>query len=209
MSECLLIFTEHLPARRPFGAKEAKATATATPRLKLVLPFEQRQKARQRAHLTAGFEVGIQLPRGTVLRGGDRLQAADGTLLEIVAAREPVTTVWTRDLRQLALAAYHLGNRHVALEIGTGWVRYLRDHVLDDLVLKLGFAVVHGEEPFEPEAGAYGGGSHSHDLGHAHDRAHAVEHDLPHAHDHAHGHDHGVPHSHTLAFAPRRHGHDQ
>ena len=128
MSEQLRIFTEHLPACRRGPAAAATSAAEA---LRLVLPFEQRQKARQRARLTAGFEVGIQLPRGTVLRGGDQLRAADGTVLEIVAAREPVSTVWSRDLRRLALVAYHLGNRHVALEIGTGWVRYLADHVLD------------------------------------------------------------------------------
>ena len=101
-------------------AGPAAAAASAATTLKLVLPFEQRQKARQRARITEGFEVGIQLPRGTLLRGGDQLRAADGTVLQIVAAREPVSTVWSRDLRRLALVAYHLGNRHVALEIGHG-----------------------------------------------------------------------------------------
>ena len=66
-----------------------------------------------------------------MLRDGDRLRAADGTVLEIVAAPEAVSTVWSRDLRRLARVAYHLGNRHVALEVGAGWVRYLADHVLD------------------------------------------------------------------------------
>jgi urease accessory protein len=133
-----------------------------------VLPFDQRQKARQRARLAAGDEIGIHLQRGTVLRGGDRLRAEDGTVLEIVAAREPVSTVWSRDLRHLARVAYHLGNRHVALEIGTGWVRYLEDHVLDDMVRQLGLTVLHDNEPFEPEAGAYGNHGHSHEHGDDH-----------------------------------------
>jgi urease accessory protein len=158
MSDRLRIFTQHLPARHRAGAPPAPAADA----LKLVLPFEQRQKARQRVRLAGGLDVGLQLPRGTILRGGDRLRAADGTVLEIVAAREPVSTVWCRDLRRLAQVAYHLGNRHVALEIGAGWVRYLADHVLDAMVAQLGLAVVHHDEPFEPEAGAYG----AHELSH-------------------------------------------
>jgi urease accessory protein len=195
MTERLRIFTEHLPRR---GSARAAAPPTSS-ELTLVLPFEQRQKARQRARLTAGYEVGIQLPRGTVLRGGDRLRAADGTTLEVVAARERVSTVWCRDLRRLAQAAYHLGNRHVPLEIGTGWVRYLADHVLDGMVAQLGLTVVDQLEPFEPEAGAYGGHEHA-PVAHAH--AHA------HPHTHAHTHEHGVPHSHGVAFAALEHTHD-
>jgi urease accessory protein len=191
MSDRLRIFTQHLPARRRSGL----AATPSAQMLKLVLPFEQRRKARQRARLTAGFEVGIQLPRGTVLRGGDRLRAADDTVLEIVAAREPVSTVWSRDLRRLALVAYHLGNRHVALEIGTGWVRYLADHVLDGMIAQLGLAVIHHDEPFEPEAGAYSN----------HEHAHGAQSQ----HRHPHPHDHGPPHEHRVIFGGvHRHSHD-
>jgi urease accessory protein len=185
MTEQLRIFTEHVPARRTTAAD------TEPTELKLVLPFEQRQKARQRVR-AAGVDVGIQLPRGTVLRGGDRLRAPDGAELEIVAARERVSTVYCRDLRRLAQVAYHLGNRHVALEIGTGWVRYLADHVLDVLVSQLGLKVVHEDEPFEPEAGAYGGHGHAHGP-----------HDGNGAHSHAHSHEHG----HRLAFGGALHHH--
>jgi urease accessory protein len=73
-----------------------------------------------------------------------------------------VSTVFSRNSRQLARVAYHLGNRHVALQIGPGWVRYLADHVLDAMVAQLGLRVLHDEEPFEPEAGAYGSHAHSH-----------------------------------------------
>ncbi len=191
MSEQLRIFTEHLPART---RAPAPALPTGGAALKLVLPFEQRQKARQRARITAGLEVGIQLPRGTILRGGDQVRAADGTVLEIVAARECVSTVWTRDLRRLAQVAYHLGNRHVALEIGTGWVRYLTDHVLDGMVAQLGLAVIHHDEPFEPEAGAYGGHQHEHG---------------PTPARHPHDHDSSGPHEHRVIFGGvHRHSHD-
>lgn len=160
MSETLLMLVERVPA-----ARVAELAAGASAAAKLVLPFEQREKTRQRARLSSGVEIGLQLPRGTVLRGGDRLLATDGTLVEVVAAREPVSTVRSGDLRQLARVAYHLGNRHVPLEVGPGWVRYRQDHVLDGMVEQLGLRVLHGLEPFEPEAGAYGGHSHTHTHG--------------------------------------------
>ena len=210
MSERLRIFTEHLPGRPPSGTTKGRPpsgstkgpgraadAATAAATLKAVLPFDQRQKARQRARVTAGYEVGIQLPRGTMLRGGDRLRAADGTVLQIVAACEHVSTVWSRDMRRIAQVAYHLGNRHVALEVGTGWLRYAADHVLDAMVTQLGLAVIHTEEPFEPEGGAYG---HEHDAPRQHG----------HAHSHGDDHDHGIPHEHRVIFGGvHRHTHDR
>jgi urease accessory protein len=122
----------------------------------LVLPFELRSKSRLRSHLSSGEEVGLLLERGTVLRGGDLLSSDDGRTIEIVAANETVSTVTAHDPGQLARVAYHLGNRHVALQVGTGWVRYLHDHVLDDMVRELGSSVTVEDAPFEPEAGAYG-----------------------------------------------------
>lgn len=130
----------------------------------LTLPFEQRQKSRLRTQLDSGEEVGLFLPRGTVLRHGDRLRAVDGRVIEVRAAPETVSTGCTDDPLRLARAAYHLGNRHVALQLGPGWLRYLHDHVLDGMVRELGLEVVCEQAPFEPEAGAYGGGHH-----HGHD----------------------------------------
>ena len=131
----------------------------------LTLPFEQRQKSRLRTRLDNGEEVGLFLPRGTVLRHGDRLRAANGRVVEVRAAPETVSTARTDDPLRLARAAYHLGNRHVALQLGPGWLRYLHDHVLDGMVRELGLDVVCEQAPFEPEAGAYGGGHHQ---GHDH-----------------------------------------
>jgi urease accessory protein len=130
----------------------------------LTLPFELRSKSRLRTVLSTGEEAGVVLERGTVLRGGDLLLADDGRVIEIVAAAEQVSTVRASDASSLARAAYHLGNRHVALQVGPDWLRYLRDHVLDDMVRGLGFTVIIEEAPFEPEAGAYGAHSHSHSL---------------------------------------------
>jgi urease accessory protein len=137
------------------------AGAPARVDAQLVLPFELRSKSRLRTALSNGEEVGLVLERGTVLRGGDLLEADDGRIVEVVAAPETVSTVTTSDPWQLSRVAYHLGNRHVALQIGAGWVRYQHDHVLDDMVRGLGSSMKLEQSPFEPEAGAYSGHSHA------------------------------------------------
>lgn len=138
---------------------------------RLVLPFELRQRSRLLAVMDSGEEVGLLMPRGTVLRGGDRLQSSDGRLVEVVAAPEQLSIVRSSDIRQLARAAYHLGNRHVAVQITADSIRYLKDHVLDDMLTGQGLKVTTDMLPFEPEAGAYSS-SHSHAEAHAHGHAH-------------------------------------
>jgi urease accessory protein len=134
----------------------------------LVLPFELRQKTRLRTKLSTGEEAGLNLERGYILRGGDQLLASDGRVIEIVASPEGVSVVTSNNPLDLARAAYHLGNRHVSVQIGPGWLRYLHDYVLDDMVRGLGLPVSHETLPFEPEAGAYAGHSHSNILLKAH-----------------------------------------
>jgi len=138
----LLSITQRLVDKRPAQAK-------------LILPFESRQKSRLRTVLDSGEEVGLMLERGIFLRGGDCLLADDGRVIEVIAAPEEVSVVTADDPWALARAAYHLGNRHVSVQVGTGWLRYLHDHVLDDMVRGLGFVVTTEQQPFEPEAGAY------------------------------------------------------
>lgn len=146
-----------------------KLTACTTPaHVKLVLPFQLRNKSRLRTTLNTGEEVGLILERGSILRGGDLLLAEDGRVVEVVAEPETVSTVHASEPLALCRASYHLGNRHVALQIGPGWIRYQHDHVLDEMVRGLGLAVTVEEAPFEPEAGAYGGHSHSALAAHAH-----------------------------------------
>lgn len=130
--------------------------------LTLTLPYELRQKSRLRANLDNGDEIGLLLPRGTVLRGGDHLKSETGEVILVRAAEEVVSTVHAKDPTLFARACYHLGNRHVPLQIGEGWLRYLHDHVLDDMVHGLGLQAMCERAPFEPEAGAYGGGHHHH-----------------------------------------------
>ena len=142
---------------------------------RLVLPFEVRSRSRFRAQLTGGEQVGVILGRGQILRGGEQLLAPDGRVIEIEAAPETVSTVRTADLRWLARAAYHLGNRHVALQIGDGWLRYSHDHVLDQMLHGLGLKVTVEQAPFEPEAGAYHSGPDSADN-HAPNHTHTDDH---------------------------------
>lgn len=136
--------------------------AVGVPAARLVLPYELRCRSRLRARLDSGEEIGVFLPRGAVLRAGERLQAADGRIIEVVAAPEAVMEAHTGDSLLLARAAYHLGNRHVALQILPGMLRFAPDHVLSDMVRGLGLDVVETVVPFEPESGAYGGQVHPH-----------------------------------------------
>lgn len=126
----------------------------------LTLPYEARQKSRLLATTDSGVEVGLFLPRGTVLRGGDRLTGPEGGVVLIRAAPEPLSVARTDDALLFARACYHLGNRHVALHIAPGELRYLADHVLDEMVRGLGLEVRHESAPFEPESGAYHGHGH-------------------------------------------------
>lgn len=135
---------------------------------RLVLPFSERSRSRLRAMLDNGEEAGLFLERGSILRHGDLLLADDGRVVKVEAAPETVSTVRTDDGLMLARASYHLGNRHVALQIGPGWLRYCHDHVLDDMLRGLGLEVSVELAPFEPEGGAYVAASHAHSHSHAH-----------------------------------------
>ncbi|HNH36752.1 MAG TPA: urease accessory protein UreE [Rhodocyclaceae bacterium] len=149
---------------------ESVAPDGATATEKLVLPFEARCKSRLRTRLENGEEVGLFLERGRVLRPGDRLLARDGRIVEVGAAREALLEAASDDPLALARAAYHLGNRHVAVELQPGRLRFARDHVLGDMVRGLGLPVADVVAPFAPESGAYGGhGGHAHPHGHSAD----------------------------------------
>ncbi|MGZ8186511.1 MAG: urease accessory protein UreE [Methylobacter sp.] len=143
---------------------------TKKPAASLTLPFESRQKSRLRVTLDNGEEAGLFLPRGTLLRGGDCLLAEDGRVILVNAAAESTSTAYSSDPLLLMKACYHLGNRHIPVQIGENFVRYQHDHVLDDMIAAFGLGVKHELAPFEPESGAY----HSHNHG---------------AHHHSHSHD--------------------
>ena len=162
--------TPSAPNPEPIVVRERAAEADAgaggrTPDGRLTLPFELRRKSRLRTRLDDGREVALLLERGSVLRDGDRLRSDCGRCIEVAAGNEPVSVVRANDARTLARAAYHLGNRHVPVQVGRHELRYLADHVLDEMVAGLEAEVVRAELPFEPEAGAYGHHGHHADDG--------------------------------------------
>lgn len=127
----------------------------------LSLTAEERTRSRYRFVTDHGVEVQLVLARGTVLRDGDLLADAGGAALVRVRARpEPVLTARAGDAFTLLRAAYHLGNRHVALELGRDYLRLAPDPVLADMLSQLGLEVIAETAPFQPEPGAYGGHSH-------------------------------------------------
>jgi urease accessory protein len=129
---------------------------------RLLLPFDQRLKRWLFAALVSGEEVALKLPRGASLRGGDLLLAADGRVVEVIAAPERVVHIECPASSDLARFAYHLGNRHVPVQIGHGFLRISENHVLEEMLRRLGAKLKIIEAPFEPESGAYAGG-HGHD----------------------------------------------
>ncbi|MEZ5664706.1 MAG: urease accessory protein UreE [Burkholderiaceae bacterium] len=167
----------------------------------LTLDWDIRQKSRFDAEASDGRRVGAFLPRGTVVRGGDVLVTQDGSLLRVVAAPQTVLKITActdhhhghehDPAFDLMRAAYHLGNRHVPIELQPDHIKIEPDHVLADMLRAMHLNVAEVREPFEPEGGAYGHGhGHSHgggDHGHAGDHAHNHGHDHGHHHGHAHG----------------------
>ena len=153
------------------------------------LDWDVRQKSRFAATDSTGRALGIFLPRGTVVRGGDVLVAEDGSLVRVLAAPQPVLRITPcadhGSPFDLVRAAYHLGNRHVPIELTPTHLQIEPDHVLADMLRAMHLTVRAENAPFEPEGGAYaaGGGHphhHDHDQGHDH-----------HGHDHDHHHGHG------------------
>jgi len=141
---------------------QKRAAPQARADLELHLPFELRRRARQRAALASGEEVGLFLERGTLLRGGDCLLADDGRIVRVVAAQENLMEVKSEDADALTRAAYHLGNRHCPVEIGAGALRFPADRVIEQMLSGMGLAVTSISAPFEPEPGAYAAGHHHH-----------------------------------------------
>lgn len=129
---------------------------------RVCLTMVQRTKSRLKITLEDGREAGLFLPRGHILHNGALLASDDGVTVEVVAAKEQVSTIRTKDPTLLARACYHLGNRHVPLQVEPGWCRYQHDPVLDEMVKGLGLEVVIETASFQPEAGAYGGTSEVH-----------------------------------------------
>ncbi|MBW8720358.1 MAG: urease accessory protein UreE [Polaromonas sp.] len=160
------------------------------------LDWDVRQKSRFDATDSTGRQLGVFLPRGTLVRGGDVLVAEDGSMVKVIAAPQAVLRITACASHgspfDLTRAAYHLGNRHVPIELKPDHLKIEPDHVLADMLRAMHLIVNEVEEAFEPEGGAYSAGGHSH-----------ASHD--HAHDHTHEH---KPAQAAAAAAPHVHGPD-
>jgi urease accessory protein len=168
---------------------------------RVALDWDTRSKSRFDAEDSSGRRLGVFLPRGQVLRGGDVLLAEDGSMIVVDAAPQPVLQV--RHCAEhgspydLLRAAYHLGNRHVPLELQPDLLQLEPDPVLAGMLRGMHLIVSEAQAPFEPEGGAYAGGhTHAHPHPHPHPHEHAQGHGHTHGHGHSHGHGHGQAHDH-------------
>ncbi len=139
----------------------------------VLIDFDRRHRRRIVLPTGAGGSVLVDLPQAARLRDGDGLLLADGGVVHVVARAEPLLDIHAHDAAALVRIAWHLGNRHLPVQLLGAHIRIRRDHVIADMVRALGGHVAEIDAPFDPEAGAYSGG-HSH--AEAHDNAHAHEH---------------------------------
>ncbi|HET9823183.1 MAG TPA: urease accessory protein UreE [Burkholderiaceae bacterium] len=193
----MLTCNKLIPQGRGLAAVLLKRAATVE------LDWDVRQKSRFDATDSGGRALAVFLPRGTLVRGGDVLVAEDGSLVRVHAAAQPVLRITACPEHgsplDLLRAAYHLGNRHVPLEVTPDHLQLEPDPVLADLLRTRHLIVSALQAPFEPEGGAYEGGTPAHAHGHTHHghgHEHAHDHDHDHGRDHAHDHGDGPSHGH-------------
>lgn len=200
----MLICSKRMPQAKGLAKVLVQRAASVT------LDWDTRCKSRFDATDSTGRQLGVFLPRGTVVRGGDVLVAEDGSLVRVEAAPQAVLRITFCSEHgtpfDLMRAAYHLGNRHVPIELRPDHLKIEPDHVLAEMLRAMHMTVAEVQEPFEPEGGAYGDNAMmGHDHGHGHSHAHG--HDHGHSHDHGHTHSHPHDHAHHDGCGGHDHGH--
>jgi urease accessory protein len=192
----MLLCSKLMPQGRGLARVLVQRASTIT------LDWDTRQKSRFDATDSAGRGLGVFLPRGTVVRGGDVLVAEDGSLVRVQAAPQAVLRITACTEHgspfDLTRAAYHLGNRHVPIELQPDHLKIEPDHVLADMLLAMHMTVIEVSESFEPENGAYGDhGASAHGHGHSHEHGHAGHAHAAQAEPHVNGpdcqHEHAAP----------------
>lgn len=162
-------------------AVRARGTWFKAPRDSVVLTFDDRHRRRFAMQAVHGLSFLLDLPEATALRSGDALVLDDGAFVEVVASAEPLAEITAADEAALVRIAWHLGNRHLPVQLAGRKIRIRHDHVIEAMVQGLGGRVREIEAPFDPEGGAYASAGHAMHDDHVHDHAH----DYPdvHAHD--------------------------
>ena len=153
------------------SAVRPRNTWNAEPHDVVVLDFDDRHRRRMAMRGIHGTAFLLDLPEAVALRGGEALELDDGRLIEIVAAPEPLVEITGADPAAAVRIAWHLGNRHLPVQLVGKRLRIRRDHVIEAMVEGLGGKIVAIEAPFDPEGGAYGEGGDSHG-GHGHHHHH-------------------------------------
>ena len=187
-NDATLLFILMLTCSKLIAGGQGLASVLLKRASSLSLDWDVRQKSRFETTDSLGRSLGVFLSRGTVIRGGDVLVAEDGSLIQVNAASQEVLRITACTIHgspfDLTRAAYHLGNRHVPIELKPDHLKIEPDHVLAEMLRAMHMTVNTVHEAFEPEGGAYISGGHSHTHGHSHH-----DHDQDHSHSHAHGHD--------------------
>lgn len=179
----------------------------------VVLDFDDRHRRRISMEAVGGLTFLLDLPEAIALRTGDAMKLEDGRFVEIIGASEPLSEIRAENPEHLLRLAWHLGNRHLPVQIAAGRLRIRRDHVIEAMIAGLGGKTRSIEAAFDPEGGAYLQSSHGHhDHGHGHDH-HGHDHNGHEHHPHGaipgnepHSHEH---HSHEQDAGPDEAGHDR
>lgn len=172
---------------------------SGSPSDRVELDHDDRHRRRMAMTGEAGTGFLLDLPQAVALRNGDALELEDGRLIEVSSAPEALVEIAAADMAHLVKIAWHLGNRHLPTQLLGERLRIRRDHVIEEMVARLGGRLTILSAPFDPEGGAYGHGQvHGHEHGHEHG-GHS-HHGGHHHHDHAHDHDH--------SNGPHHHAHD-
>jgi urease accessory protein len=187
--------TEVLPSGQWNRATEADS---------IELPHDGRHRRRIAMRGAKDTVFLLDLAEATMLQDGDGLKLEDGRVVRVISASEPIAEITASDPHHLSRIAWHLGNRHVPAQILADRIRIGRDHVLEELMVKLGAKVSRIEAPFDPEGGAYAEET-AHAHGHHHD--HAQGHAHGHHHDHEHGENCGCGDDHAHDHGHHHHGH--
>lgn len=159
------------------------------------ITLDREDRHRRRAVMTAanGLSFLLDEPSAVHLHHGDGLQLEDGRIVEVIGADEDLVEIAADDMAHLVKISWHLGNRHLPTQLLGSVLRIRRDHVIEDMVTRLGGKLTAVSAPFDPEGGAYG---HGQTQGHDHGHHHGHSHDHDHGHSHSHGHEHSHGHSH-------------
>jgi urease accessory protein len=191
-NDATLLFVLMLACSKLIAGGKGLASVLLKRASSVSLDWDVRQKSRFETTDSLGRTLGVFLSRGSVIRGGDVLVAEDGSLIQVNAAPQEVLRITACSIHgtpfDLTRAAYHLGNRHVPIELKPDHLKIEHDHVLAEMLRAMHMTVHKVNEAFEPEGGAYSSGGHHHGHDHAH-------HD--HGHDHEYGHDHDGSGSHA------------